>query len=75
MSNAEATTPKEDPSQQPRAAVNLVEQIIDATLSDARVTQRLTPAGLLKIRELLVATKLAKSAELVAAANHEEQKS
>lgn len=73
MPNAHPPTPggNEDPAPQP--ATDLVQQIIDATLSDSRVRRTVSGDGLIVLRKSLLAKELAKPDDLVAAANREEQ--
>ncbi len=73
MSDSQPATPGGDNEPSPEGVVNPVEQIVEAALSDARVTQTVSVVGVDKLRELMLATDLAKSDEVVAAANHEEE--
>ncbi len=73
MSDVQPATPGGDNEPSLEGVVNLVEQIVEAALSDARVTQTVSVVGVDRLRELMLATNLARPDEVVVAANHEEQ--
>jgi len=72
MGDAEPTTTEENRDTGAKFPVGILEQIIDATLSDARVTETVSVKGATALRKLLCAQGLAKPAEIIAAANEEE---
>lgn len=73
MSNAQPARPDDDHAPETKRTASLVEQIVDATLADRRLTETVSAPGLVKLRATLLAKTLAKPHEVVAAANHEEQ--
>ena len=73
MSNAQPAIPDDDHDRETKTTASLVEQIVDATLADRRVTERVSAPALVEVRATLLTKTLAKPHEVVAAANHEEQ--
>lgn len=73
MPNDQSEPPGDDQDHEITTASSLVEQIVDATLEDSRVTEKVSSLGITELRKTLLAERLSTPDELVAAANLEER--
>ena len=71
MPNGQHAAPPEGQGPTPENTANLLEQIVDATLSDSRVSGKMNPTCLAALRRTLLASAPASPDKVRAAGNQE----